>query len=232
MVLRAWDRSLAALNGGRRREPIVLVGTTDAHRFGEDGSFCNIMDDETWIESWQGGDVMWAPVAPHDGSSTGIYIYDQDESTLTIEGKGSHIALPKAVNGEELGSVGDTPDSIVYQILELDNDRLTVTLESGPGVWWTFRLKKVDGSNNDSSNEPVNQVRSGDPLVSPLTWTLSSEGALQIRFTDSEAVSEITRYRNYSDGSMTALVRSTLHYEPGRVRLVCEAGYCVLDVGG
>ena len=34
-------------------------------------------------------------------------------------------------------------------------------------------------------------------------------GALQIRFTDSEAVSEITRYRNYSDGSMTALVRST-----------------------
>ena len=101
-----------------------------------------------------GGDnACGAPVAPHDGSSTGIYIYDQDESTLTIEGKGSHIALPKAVNGEELGSVGDTPDSIVYQILELDNDRLTVTLESGPGVWWTFRLKKVDGSNNnDSSN--------------------------------------------------------------------------------
>ena len=61
----------------------------------------------------------------------------------------------------------------------------------------------------DEGNGPVNQVRSGEPLVSSLTWTLSSEGALQIRFTDSEAVSEITRYRNYSDGSMTALVRST-----------------------
>ena len=168
MVLRAWDRLLAAPNGGRRLEADRPCWYDDVHRFGEDGSFRNIMDDETWIEGWQGGDdACGAPVAPHDGSSTGIYIYDQDESTLTIEGKGSHIALPKAVNGEELGSVDDTPDSIVYQILELDNDRLTVTLESGPGVWWTFRLKKVDGSNNnDSSNGPVNQVRSGEPLVS------------------------------------------------------------------
>ena len=38
-----------------------------------------------------------------------------------------------------------------------------------------------------------------------MTWTLSPEARTDPH-TDSEAVSEITRYRNYSDGSMTALV--------------------------
>ena len=119
----------------------------DVHRFGEDGSFLNIMGDETFVEAWQGGaDSCATPVAPHDGSTVGTYTYDEDAGTLTISGKGAHIALPKAVNGQELTATADTPDSVVYQVLTLDGDSMTVTLETGPGVWWTFRLARVPAS--------------------------------------------------------------------------------------
>ena len=119
----------------------------DVHRFGEDGSFLNIMGDETFVEAWQGGaDSCATPVAPHDGSTVGTYTYDEDAGTLTIFGKGAHIALPKAVNGQELTTTADTPDSVVYQVLTLDGDSMTVTLETGPGVWWTFRLARVPAS--------------------------------------------------------------------------------------
>ena len=119
----------------------------DVHRFGEDGSFLNIMGDETFVEAWQGGaDSCATPVAPHDGSTVGSYVYDEDAGTLTITGKGAHIALPKAVNGQELTTTADTPDSVVYQVLTLDGDSMTVTLETGPGVWWTFRLARVPAS--------------------------------------------------------------------------------------
>ena len=119
----------------------------DVHRFGEDGSFLNVLGDETWVEAWQGGaDSCATPVAPHDGSTVGTYAYDEDAGTLTINGNGAHIALPKAVNGQELATTADTPDSIVYQVLTLDGDSMTVTLETGPGVWWTFRLARVPES--------------------------------------------------------------------------------------
>ena len=119
----------------------------DVHRFGADGSFLNIMGDETFVEAWQGGaDSCATPVAPHDGNTVGTYVYDEDAGTLTITGKGAHIALPKAVNGQELTTTADTPDSVVYQVLTLDGDSMTVTLETGPGVWWTFRLARVPAS--------------------------------------------------------------------------------------
>ena len=119
----------------------------DVHRFGEDGSFLNIMGDETFVEAWQGGaDSCATPVAPHDGNTVGTYVYDEDAGTLTISGRGAHIALPKAVNGQELTTTADTPDSVVYQVLTLDGDSMTVTLETGPGVWWTFRLARVPAS--------------------------------------------------------------------------------------
>ena len=63
-----------------------------------------------------------------------------------FKGGGAHIGVPKAVNGQELSSSADTPDSIVYQILESSDDYLAVTIETGPGVWWTFRLRRGEPS--------------------------------------------------------------------------------------
>ncbi len=87
----------------------------DVYDFGPDGSFMNVHGNETWVEGWQGGaDSCATPVAPHDGSSDAVYSYDEDASTLTVLGRGAYVALPKAVNGQELASAADTPDAICY----------------------------------------------------------------------------------------------------------------------
>ena len=132
----------------------------DIFRIGPDGSFSNIPGDETWIEEWQGGPpdgACSAPQPPHDGSTAGTWEYDEIAGTLTISGLGSHLGLPKAVNGGELPNVA-TPDTIVYDVLTLDGDSMTVAVEAGAGVWWTFHLVR----------EPVS------PLAGK--WKLSTQG--------------------------------------------------------
>ncbi len=51
----------------------------DIFRFGADGSFTNVMGDETWLEPWQGAaaESCGAPVAPHDGSYAATYVHDE-----------------------------------------------------------------------------------------------------------------------------------------------------------
>ncbi|MAR98790.1 MAG: hypothetical protein CMP80_06645, partial [Formosa sp.] len=51
----------------------------DVYTFGDDGSFTNTLQDQTWIESWQSGvdDACGTPVAPHDGSNAATYTYDE-----------------------------------------------------------------------------------------------------------------------------------------------------------
>ena len=134
----------------------------DSFVFGLDGSFSNEMGADTWVEAWQGGtDSCGAPVAPHDGTAAGTWVWDEAAGTLTINGKGAHLGLPKAVNGQELATPSAAPDSITYNILTLTADgmNLTVTVETAPGVWWTFNLAK----------KPVS------PFVG--TWKLDGAGA-------------------------------------------------------
>ena len=134
----------------------------DTMVFGDDGSFRNVMGDDTWVEAWQGGaDACATPVAPHDGSSAGTYSYDETAGKITITGKGSHLGLPKAVNGSELSSSASAPDSITYDVLTAtaDGKYLTVSVEAGAGVWWTFNLAK----NAAATPAPVDPVDPVDP---------------------------------------------------------------------
>ena len=117
----------------------------DVYHFGGGGTFQNFQDGETWLEPFQGvaAESCGAPVAPHDGSSTGSFKYDADAGTLTIDGRGSFLGLPKVVNGAELTSPGAAPDSITYDVVALDGDNMTVTIETVSGTWWTFKLERV-----------------------------------------------------------------------------------------
>ena len=110
----------------------------------DDGSFQNFQNGETWVEPWQGAaaEGCAAPVSPHDGSMSGSYSFDDGAGTLTLMGRGSHLGLAKAVNGQELADVGSTPDNVTYTVATMDGSTLTVTLETAAGVWWTFRLAK------------------------------------------------------------------------------------------
>ena len=76
----------------------------DQYVFNSNGSFNNVLQDTTWIEAWQGGsDACGTPVYPHDGSNNPAgFIFDEVEGTLTLNGLGAYLGLPKVINGGEL----------------------------------------------------------------------------------------------------------------------------------
>ena len=115
----------------------------DEYIFGSDGSFSNVLGTETWVEGWQGGtDACGAPVAPHDGSVSATFAYDAVAGTVTINGVGAYLGIPKAYNGGELTTPADAPETITYNIaLEDENTRMTLDINIGGG-WWRFILVK------------------------------------------------------------------------------------------
>lgn len=115
----------------------------DEYVFGPDGSFNNVLGAETWVEGWQGGsDACGAPVAPHNGSNPAAFVYDEAAGTVTLNGVGAYLGIPKAYNGGELTTPLDAPESITYNIaLTDDNARMTLDINIGGG-WWRFILVK------------------------------------------------------------------------------------------
>ena len=116
----------------------------DVFHFRAGGLFQNFQDGETWLETWQAAaEGCGAPAAPHDGSSAGRFVYDSTTQKLTLLGTGSHVGIPKAVNGAELADPLATPDSVVYDVLDVEADIMEVTIDvAGDGSsWWTFRLE-------------------------------------------------------------------------------------------
>ena len=124
----------------------------DHYVFNADGSFQNILGDQTWIEGWQGGDqngdgvLDWqdelcdAPMAPHDGSNAATWEYDAASGELTLTGLGAFLGLPKAVNAGELTNPDiAVPESRTYSVTQ-NGDEMTVVIECGTGLFWTFKM--------------------------------------------------------------------------------------------
>lgn len=114
----------------------------DLYVFNNDGSFENILDGETWVEAWQGNDPesCATPVFPHDGSASATYDYDAGAGTVTLDGTGAFLGLAKAVNGAELGSPGEAPDSVEYIIEFEDDNTIIVDIAIAGEGWWRFKL--------------------------------------------------------------------------------------------
>jgi Flp pilus assembly protein TadG len=115
----------------------------DTYVFGSDGAFTNVLGTETWIEPWQdGADACGAPVAPYDGSAIANFVYDEVAGTLTINGTGAYLGIPKANNEGELPNVA-VPDAITYNVTLSENDTvMDAYVESGAGVFWQYKLVK------------------------------------------------------------------------------------------
>jgi hypothetical protein len=116
----------------------------DEYVFGSDGSFTINHDDSTWLEGWQGAEVVDAcgsPVAPHDGSGK-AFVYDADGETLTLTGVGAYVGLPKVTNSGELLSPDAAPATVQYNAyLDEDTGTFTLTIQtSDSGNWWQFVL--------------------------------------------------------------------------------------------
>ena len=117
----------------------------DEYIFNEDGTFQNVLGAESWIEAWQGTDpeTCAAPVFPHDGTATATYTFDEIAGTLTINGKGAYLGLAKVINGAELASPADAPDSITYMASFVDGAlELDILTDAGNDAYWAFKLVK------------------------------------------------------------------------------------------
>jgi hypothetical protein len=116
----------------------------DTYVFGADGTFSNVLGNETWLEGWQGvaADICGTPVAPHDGSAAATYTFDAVANKVTLNGTGAYLGIPKAYNGGELTSPAGAPESITYDLTFSENNtRLTVDINIGGG-WWRFQMVK------------------------------------------------------------------------------------------
>jgi len=124
----------------------------DKYVFNEDGSFNNVMDDETWLEGWQGvsPDQCGPPIYPHDGSNPATWTYNSGAAELTLDGLGAHLAIPKVANGFELTNPGEAPESITYLVTEISSTSMTIDISIGGG-WWRFILAKETAAGEDAT---------------------------------------------------------------------------------
>ena len=137
----------------------------DIYRFGADGTFENVLGDQTWLEGWQEGqegEGCGAPIAPHDGSNAANYTYT--DTSVTVSGSGAFLGLAKVHNtGENGAPAGDT---ITYEVISVDETYMTVHINFGGGVW-AFRFINSTALGIDDVNpvssfnffpNPVNNV--------------------------------------------------------------------------
>ncbi len=124
----------------------------DKFVFNGDGSFNNVMDADTWLEGWQGvsPDQCNTPVFPHDGSNPATWTYDAGAGTLTLNGTGAHLGIPKVVNGLEITEPSQAPASITYLVTEISATAMTIDISIGTG-WWRFIYAKEAASGEDAS---------------------------------------------------------------------------------
>ena len=115
----------------------------DTYNFNEDGTFTQVMQDSSWLESWQAGaptEGCGTPIAPHNGSNDATW--SADTSVITIVGDGAFLGLSKVHNSGEDGNPAD--DTIAYNYV-LDGDTLSVTIsgfQSGGDETWSYVFTK------------------------------------------------------------------------------------------
>ncbi len=116
----------------------------DTYVFGSNGTFNNVLGSTTWLEGWQGtSDACGAPVAPHNSAANATYVYDAGAKTITLNGVGAYLGLPKATNSGELTASATVPNSRVYSAeLSNGNNTLEVVINFGGGFWY-FKLVRV-----------------------------------------------------------------------------------------
>lgn len=135
----------------------------DEYIFRADGTFTNVLQGETWIETWQGveEDGCGTPVAPHDGSNAATYNYNEVSGTITLNGRGAYLGIPKAYNGGELTDPNDAPETVTY-LVELQDDGNTMIIDIDvSGAWWRYKLVKESGG--------------GEPSPISGTWEMAPE---------------------------------------------------------
>ena len=150
----------------------------DLFIFSDIGEFSNQMDGQTWVEPWQGvaSEQCGAPVAPHNGGRFG-YVFDESAMTITLNGTGAHLGIPKVINGAEITNPSEAPSSIVYDIIDSSATTMTLKIDIPQG-YWIFKYVAVSddsGSDDtDTGDTPDEPVVNNDPTVTPINFSATS----------------------------------------------------------
>ena len=198
----------------------------DTYVFNADGSFANVLGDETWLESWQEGvnaDGCGAPVAPHDGTNAATWSYDSEAGTLTIVGSGAFLGLPKAHNGGEDGFPAN--DTITYIVSSSSETNMTVDIEAGSGVWWRYQMQ-IQSTAGLNDNVLNNIKMYPNPANDYLNFNTNSNENVDIQIFDilGKSVLDLDNVRNPVNVSELKsgvyFVQITLGTEKGTKKLI------------
>ncbi|OGS69661.1 MAG: hypothetical protein A3F91_02205 [Flavobacteria bacterium RIFCSPLOWO2_12_FULL_35_11] len=177
----------------------------DEYVFANDGSFKNMLGGSTWIEGWQGTEGCGTPVAPHNGTVSSSFFYDETAGKLTITGKGAYLGIPKPYSGGELSTPANAPDSITYDVmLSNNNNTMTLVLYYGAG-FWTFELvREVSPIVGNWKLAPEAGALAVGPALGNYSWWGNSAGDVTTRaclFDDEYVFAANGSFSNVQDGS-------------------------------
>ena len=181
------DFSWWASNLGTVTERACLFD--DKYVFNADGTFQNVLGSDTWLENWQGDgsqhEVCGAPIAPHDGSASATYSFDETAGEITIDGAGAFLGIAKAYNGGEI-ALGDTPPSSITYMAELVGETLELDIEIAGGGYWSFTLVRDDtpeptGVEGTWKIAPQAEALAVGPGLNDFSWWASNLGTVTER---------------------------------------------------
>jgi hypothetical protein len=189
----------------------------DEFVFNADGTFQNVLQSQTWLETWQAAsEGCGTPLAPHNGSNPATYVYSASNGTLTLNGLGAFMGLPKAINGSEINNPANAASTITY-LATLTETTLKLDILVGPpgGNWWSFEFtKKLSGQPVIGGiNLPFNPTTEtgvfdlADYVVAPAITNPSSDSPGVFSYTSSNpAVATITGSSVFIVGAGTTTI--------------------------
>jgi hypothetical protein len=155
----------------------------DEYVFNADGSFQNVLQGSTWLETWQAAqEACGTPVAPHNGSTAATWEYSSANKTIKVTGKGAFLGLAKVNNGVQLASPASAPVSITYTVTALTATNMTIDImydNAGSPGWWRFLFtKKLAGQPVIGAlSLPPSPITVGDVPFELVDPTSDSSGA-------------------------------------------------------
>ena len=184
----------------------------DKFVFNADGTFNNVQDGETWLEPWQGVDPegCGSSVAPHDGSGSATWAYDEAAGTVTLTGTGAHLGLAKVHNGGELTSPAESVASITYPVV-IEGTTMTVDIAFGTTGFWHFVFEQVTETEPAPVSPvagtwkmaPIAQALAVGPTQGDFSWWSNSAADVTTRacfFDDQFVFNEDGSFQNVQDG--------------------------------
>ena len=172
----------------------------DEYVFNADGSYENVLQGSTWLETWQNvSEGCGTPIAPHDGSNAATWSYNAYAGTITISGEGAFLGLSKAHNnGEDGAPVNNT---IEYTVTAISSTAMTIDINVST-AWWRFVFTKQAEAGTDAT---LSDLKVDGSTISNFNYNTTSytyglpEGTTEIpditavTATDSNASTEITQ---------------------------------------